>query len=124
MKNLKINLIPGDGIGVDVIHEGRKVLETLAEIDGGLKFDFCTLPWSCEYYLQHGVMMPADGLKILADCDAVLLGAVGGWQWDNLPGDKRPERALLGLRSGLGLYANLRPAALHPALAGACPPQM
>ena len=68
-----------------------------------------------------GEPLPAPTIAGCRNSDAVLLGAVGGPQWDTLPGDRRPERALLGLRSALGLYANLRPAVLHPALASACP---
>lgn len=77
MKKFTVKLIPGDGIGVDVIHEAVRVLEALARKHGGIAFDFQNLEWSCEYYLRTGRMMPSDGLKILADCDAILLGAVG-----------------------------------------------
>ena len=62
MKTLKINLIPGDGIGVDVVNEGVRVLDALAAKHGGLKFAYDKLPWSCAYYLEHGRMMPADGM--------------------------------------------------------------
>ncbi len=113
MKNIKLNLIPGDGIGVDVIQEGKKVLETLAELDGGLRFEFNTLPWSCEYYLKHGVMMPADGLKILADCDAVLLGAVG---FPGVPDAVSARDLLFPIRLGFEQYVNMRPIKLLPGL--------
>jgi 3-isopropylmalate dehydrogenase len=70
---------------------------------------------------EAGEPLPAETLEAARQCDAMLLGAVGGPQWDGLPGRLRPERALLGLRSGLGVFANLRPAALFPQLRGACP---
>ena len=77
MKRFTVKLIPGDGIGVDVVHEAVRTLNALAEKHGGIAFDFQELEWSCQYYLKTGSMMPADGMKILADCDAILLGAVG-----------------------------------------------
>ena len=113
MKTIHLNLIPGDGIGVDVIQEGKKTLEALAEIDGGLRFEFHTLPWSCEYYLKHGVMMPADGLKILADCDAVLLGAVG---FPGVPDAVSARDLLFPIRLGFEQYVNMRPIKLLPGL--------
>jgi 3-isopropylmalate dehydrogenase len=70
---------------------------------------------------EAGEPLPAETLEAARQCDAMLLGAVGGPQWDGLPGRLRPERALLGLRSGLGVFANLRPAALLPQLRAACP---
>jgi isocitrate/isopropylmalate dehydrogenase len=73
MNNYKINLIPGDGIGVDVVREGCRVMNAVAEKDGSFKFSYNNLPWSCQYYLEHGRMMPEDGLKILRECDAILL---------------------------------------------------
>src|SRR5699024_9412268 len=69
----------------------------------------------------YGEGLPKATLETCLKSDSVLLGAVGGPKWDTLPGDKRPEKALLGLREGLGLFANLRPAILHKALADACP---
>ena len=77
MKRFAIKLIPGDGIGVDVVNEAVRVLRAIADLHGGIDFAFDTLPWSCQYRLKTGHMMPADGMKILADCDAILLGAVG-----------------------------------------------
>ncbi|MEG1584928.1 MAG: 3-isopropylmalate dehydrogenase, partial [Anaerovorax sp.] len=68
-----------------------------------------------------GGCLPQETIQVCKNSDAVLLGAVGGWQWDTLPGDERPERALLGLRQELGLFANLRPAILFEQLADACP---
>ena len=62
MKTYKIAVIPGDGIGPEVIREGVRVMEKLAEVDGGFAFDFTWFPWGCDYYLQNGCMMPEDGL--------------------------------------------------------------
>ena len=109
MKEYTIKLIPGDGIGVDVIHEGRRVLEALAEKHGGIRFRFDTLPWSCKYYLETGKMMPEDGLKILADCDSILLGAVG---FPGVPDHVSLRELLLPIRVNFDEYVNLRPVKL------------
>ena len=77
MKRLKIAAIPGDGIGKEVVPAAIRVLETLSEIHGGLKFDFSFFPYGCDYYLKHGKMMPDDGLEKLKSFDAIFLGAVG-----------------------------------------------
>ena len=113
MKKFVINLIPGDGIGVDVIHEGVRVLNALARRNGGIAFEFKNLPWSCEYYLQTGRMMPVDGLKILADCDAILLGAVG---FPGVPDHVSLRELLLPIRVQFDQYVNLRPVKLLPGL--------
>jgi len=113
MQKYTIKLIPGDGIGIDVIREAVRVLEKLAEKDGGIKFDFQTLEWSCEYYLKTGRMMPVDGLKILADCDAILLGAVG---FPGVPDHVSLRELLLPVRVGFDQYVNLRPVKLLPGL--------
>jgi len=117
---LKLAVIPGDGIGPDIIKEAEKVLHRTAELfDHSITF---------EHYLAGGAAIDKTGeplpKRTLEGCqrsDSVLLGAVGGPAWDDLGGDMRPEAALLGLRAGLGLYANLRPAILYPQLADACP---
>ena len=118
--NYKIALIRGDGIGPEVVGEAVKVMEAVGE-KFGHTFTF-------EDVLMGGCAIDAVGKSYpdgTADkckaCDAVLLGAVGGWKWDTLPGDQRPERALLGLRKALGLFANLRPALLFEQLADASP---
>ena len=113
MQKFTIKLIPGDGIGVDVIREAVRLLNRLAEVDGGVKFDFQTLDWSCEYYLKTGHMMPADGLQILADCDAILLGAVG---FPGVPDHVSLRELLLPIRVGFDQYVNLRPVKLLPGL--------
>lgn len=77
MKKLKIASIPGDGIGKEVVPAAIDVLETISDLHGGLSFDFTEFPYSCDYYLEHGEMMPEDGLKRLSDFDSIFLGAVG-----------------------------------------------
>ncbi|ABR49583.1 3-isopropylmalate dehydrogenase [Alkaliphilus metalliredigens QYMF] len=116
----QITLIPGDGIGPEVIKEAVRVLETVGDTFGH-QFDFEeVLVGGCAYDAT-GEPLPRESLDSCQKSDAVLLGAVGGEKWDGLPGHQRPEAALLGLRKGLGLYANLRPAILHESLKNACP---
>lgn len=109
MKQYKINIIPGDGIGTEVIREGKRVLEILAQKHSGINFHFSSLPWGCEYYLKHGRMMPDDGLKILAECDAILLGAVG---FPGVPDHISLRELLLPIRVQFDQYVNLRPVRL------------
>jgi tartrate dehydrogenase/decarboxylase/D-malate dehydrogenase len=113
MKKFVINLIPGDGIGVDVIQEAVRVLQALARKNGGIEFDFRSLPWSCQYRLKTGRMMPEDGLSILADCDAILLGAVG---FPGVPDHVSLRELLLPIRVQFDQYVNLRPVKLLPGL--------
>ncbi len=115
-----IALVPGDGIGPDVVAEAVHVLKAVGTRFGH-GFEFRTLLAGGAAIDATGHPLPEDTIQSCRDSDAVLLGAVGGPKWDSLPGDQRPEKALLGLRSGLGLYANLRPAILFPELASACP---
>lgn len=118
--NYKIALIPGDGIGPEVVAETVKVLNKIAE-KYNHKFEYTkVLAGGCAID-ETGACLPQETIDICKSSDAVLLGAVGGWQWDTLPGNQRPERALLGLRKELGLFANLRPAILFDELADACP---
>ena len=77
MKTYKIAVIAGDGVGPEVMAEAVKVLKETARIDGRFDFTFTDYPWGCEYYLKTGRMMPEDGMEILKDYDAILLGAVG-----------------------------------------------
>ncbi|KHD85837.1 tartrate dehydrogenase [Heyndrickxia ginsengihumi] len=77
MKQYDIAVIPGDGIGKEVVPEGLKVLNTVADIHGGIHFNFTEFPWSCDYYAKHGKMMPDDGLQTLKNFHAIFLGAVG-----------------------------------------------
>ena len=118
MSAYKIALFPGDGIGTEVVEQTVKVLEDIAA-SFGLQFDFQTgLVGGCSID-EHGIPLTEDTLQLAKDSDAVLLGAVGGPKWEGLSYDVRPERALLRLRAELGLYANLRPAVVYPALVDA-----
>ncbi|MDD2533369.1 MAG: 3-isopropylmalate dehydrogenase [Eubacteriales bacterium] len=120
MTKFNIAVIPGDGIGPEVVNGTRLVLDAIAS-KFGHDFNYTELLAGGIAIDATGEPLPAATVAACKKSDAVLLGAVGGPQWDTLPGDKRPERALLGLRAELGLYANLRPAVLYPALAAACP---
>ncbi len=115
-----ITLIKGDGIGPEVIDEACKVLDKVGE-KFNHKFNYTEVLAGGIAIDTVGEALPQSTIDAALKSDSVLLGAVGGWKWDTLPGDKRPERALLGLRSELELYTNLRPAILHKALKDACP---
>ena len=117
--NYNIALVRGDGIGPEIVDSAVRVLEKIGEkyghtfnftryLAGGCAIDACGEP------------LPAETVEGCKNSDSVLLGAVGGPKWDTLPGHLRPEKALLGLRAALGLYTNLRPARIFPALKGAC----
>jgi 3-isopropylmalate dehydrogenase len=114
----KIAILPGDGIGPEVVAEAVKILERL-RLDFGLKIEIEAAPVGGTAYDIHKHPLPEATLKLARNADAVLLGAVGGVKWDTLPRELRPEKALLGLRSELKLFANLRPAILYPQLASA-----
>ncbi|MBD8068784.1 tartrate dehydrogenase [Bacillus sp. PS06] len=77
MKKIKLSVIPGDGVGKEIMPHSLRVLDKVADIHGGLSFEKVHHPWSCEYYLEHGEMMPKDGLHQLKDSDAIFLGSVG-----------------------------------------------
>ena len=116
MKNYKIAVIAGDGIGPEVIAEGVRVLEHVAKLDGGFSFEFTHFPWGCEYYLKNGKMMPDDAMEILSAFDAVYLGAVG---YPGVPDHISLWDLLLKIRHGFDQYVNVRPIKL---LGGApCP---
>lgn len=115
-----ITVIRGDGIGPEIVEQAIRVLNRIAEkfghtfcfqdvLAGGCAIDAC------------GTSLPEDTLQKCLNCDSVLLGAVGGPKWDGVPKEIRPEAALLGIRSAMGLYANLRPARLFRQLAAASP---
>jgi 3-isopropylmalate dehydrogenase len=114
----KIAVLPGDGIGPEVTAEAVKVLERLRK-DFGLKLEMEAAPVGGAAYDQRKHPLPESTLKLTKQADAVLLGAVGGTQYESLPRELRPEKALLGLRAELQLFANLRPAILYPQLAAA-----
>ncbi|MBQ3056019.1 MAG: 3-isopropylmalate dehydrogenase, partial [Clostridia bacterium] len=114
-----IALVKGDGIGPEIVDSAVRVLEKIGEkyghtfnftsyLAGGCAIDACGMP------------LPPETVEGCQKSDSVLLGAVGGPKWDTLPGNIRPEKALLGLRAALGLYTNLRPARIFPALKSAC----
>ena len=114
---MKIAVLPGDGIGPEIMAQAVKVMKAL-EADG-LKFELEEAPVGGAGYDAAGDPLPAPTLDLCRQADAVLFGAVGGPQYDSLPRAKRPEQGLLGLRKELGLFANLRPAVLYPELAAA-----
>ncbi|MBR2214209.1 MAG: tartrate dehydrogenase [Selenomonadaceae bacterium] len=109
MKNYKIAVIAGDGIGPEVVAVGKKVLAEVAKLDGNFTVEFTDFPWGCEYYLKTGEMMPADGLDVLKTFDAVYLGAVG---YPGVPDNVSLEGLLLKIRRGFDEYINLRPVKL------------
>ncbi|MGL4791437.1 MAG: isocitrate/isopropylmalate family dehydrogenase, partial [Anaerotignaceae bacterium] len=120
MAEINLAVIKGDGIGPEVITEAMKTLEVVGE-KFGHKFNFTeVLAGGCAIDAT-GQCLPEETVEVCKKSDSVLLGAVGGPKWDNVAGDQRPERALLGLREKLGLYANLRPAIIHRALSDASP---
>ena len=111
---MKIAVLPGDGIGTEIVAEAVKVLNTL-----DLKFEMETaLVGGCAYD-AHGHPLPDSTLKLAKEADAILFGAVGDWKYDTLDRPLRPEQAILGLRKNLGLFANFRPAICYPELVGA-----
>lgn len=116
----KLAVIPGDGIGPDVVEQTLLVLDKVGEKFGHTFHYHKVLAGGCAIDATGGCL-PQETIDVCKASDAVLLGAVGGWKWDTLPGDQRPERALLGLRKALGLFANLRPALLFEQLADASP---
>lgn len=118
--NYKLAVIPGDGIGPDVVEQTLLVLDKVGENFGHTFQYHKVLAGGCAIDATGGCL-PQETIDVCKASDAVLLGAVGGWKWDTLPGDQRPERALLGLRKALGLFANLRPALLFEQLADASP---
>ena len=118
--NYKIAVIPGDGIGPEVTAEAIKALDAVGE-KFGHKFEYTYLLAGGAAIDKTGRCLPEETVEKAKNSDAVLLGAVGGPKWDSLPGDERPEKALLGLRKALGLYANLRPAIMFDELKSACP---
>ena len=114
---MKIAILPGDGIGHEIMLEALRVLEVLRA--DGLKFETEKASVGGTAFDETGAPLPDATLKLCQQADAVLFGAVGGTQYDALPRDKRPEQAILGLRKNMQLFANLRPALLYPELANA-----
>lgn len=115
-----IALIPGDGIGPDVVGQAVKVLDKVAE-KYGHKFIYKEVIAGGSAIDKFGNPLPEEQLDICKSSDSVLLGALGGPKWDNVDPSIRPEKGLLGLRGGLKVFANLRPAVIFPQLKSACP---
>ena len=116
--NKKIALIPGDGVGPEIVKQGLKVLDAVSN-KYNCTFEYKELLMGGIAIDNTGHPLPEETIKICQESDAVLLGAVGGWKWDNFPGHLRPEAGLLGIRKALGVFANLRPAILFPQLKSA-----
>ena len=112
---MKIAILPGDGIGIEIIGEAVKVLDALRR--DGLAIETETAPIGGAGYDAAKQPLPAPTLALAQSADAVLMGAVGGPQYDTLPRALRPEQGILGIRKALSLFANLRPALLYPELA-------
>lgn len=108
---MKIAVLPGDGIGPEIVAEAVKVLNALGE-----SFEMESAPVGGAGYEAKGHPLPEDTLKLAKDADAILFGAVGDWKYDTLARELRPEQAILGLRKHLSLFANLRPAICYPEL--------
>ncbi len=119
MTSHTVCLLPGDGIGPEIIAEAVKVFHAIEKVSEH-RFTLVTGAIGGTAIDAHGTPLPEDVIALCRGADAVLLGAVGGAKWDNLPQEQRPERGLLGIRKALGLFANLRPAMLFPQLSGAC----
>jgi tartrate dehydrogenase/decarboxylase/D-malate dehydrogenase len=113
MNTWRIALIPGDGIGKEVIPAGRTVLEALAAADPSLRFEFSHFDWGGDYYRKHGVMMPADGLDALRDKDAILFGSAGDPQ---IPDHITLWGLRLAICQGFDQYANVRPTRILPGI--------
>ncbi|MBZ0105188.1 MAG: 3-isopropylmalate dehydrogenase [Sulfuricella denitrificans] len=114
---MKIAVLPGDGIGPEIVAQAVKVLKALAT--DGMKIELEQAHIGGAGYDAAGDPLPEATMKLAQASDAVLLGAVGGWEYDKLPRPMRPEQGLLRIRKGMGVFANLRPALLYPELASA-----
>ena len=109
MKTYRIAVIAGDGIGPEVLAEEKKVLDAVSAMDGRFSFAYTDFPWGCQYYLEHGEMMPEDGIETLKQYDAILLGAVG---YPGVPDHISLRDLLLRIRHDFDEYINLRPVKL------------
>ena len=111
MANYKVAVIPGDGVGLEVVDEGRKALETVADTTGGLSFQFTEFPWGSEFYRETGKLMPDDGIEKLKAFDTILFGAVGD---PNIPDHITLHGLLLPMRRSFDQGVCIRPAYLYP----------
>lgn len=110
MRDFHLALIPGDGIGKEVVPAGQRILDVVAEVHGGYRFTYQTFPWGCQYYLKEGQMMPDNGIETLKGYDAIFLGAVGDPSL--VPDHVSLWGLMLPIRRGLQHYVNLRPVKL------------
>lgn len=115
MRSYDIALVPGDGIGHDVIAEGVRLLRRLQDLDGGLQFRFTDYPYGCEYYLEHGAMMEPDALEKLRQHHAIYFGACG---FPGVPDHVSLWGMILPIRKAFNLWVNLRPCKLLPGIPG------
>ncbi len=106
VQKFQVAVIPGDGIGIEVVREGMRVLDAISELDGGIQFSYTGFPWGCRYYLEHGEMAPGEFLGTLRDFDSIFLGAVG---FPGVPDHVSLWGLLLPIRRGFEQYVNLRP---------------
>ena len=118
VKNIAV--IRGDGIGPEIVEQALKVLDKIAELYGHT-FTYTDVDMGGCAIDQYGDPLPEAELQKCLASDSVLLGAVGGPRWNDVPGHMRPEKGLLRLRSGMGVYSNNRPARIWPQLADASP---
>lgn len=116
----RIALIPGDGIGPEIVAQAKAVLDRVAEIFGH-EFTYTQVSMGGNAIDRYGDPLPQEMLDKCLASDSVLLGAVGGPKWNGVPGPQRPEKGLLRLRAGMGVYSNNRPAKIWPQLASASP---
>ena len=115
MATYRLSVVPGDGVGREVVPEGLKAVHAAAETTGAFAFETVDYPWSCEYYTQHGVMMEPDALERMRDSDAIYLGAIG---FPGVPDHVSLGQMLLPIRQQFDLYINLRPIRLLPGIKG------
>lgn len=120
MSEFNITLIPGDGIGPEIVNGAVTVLDAVSK-KYNHKFNYTEVYMGGCAIDKYGVPLPDETVEICKKSDSVLLGAVGGPKWDSVPSEKRPEKGLLGIRKALGLYSNLRPSILKPQLKDASP---
>ena len=122
--NYNVTVIPGDGIGPEIVREARKVMDKVGQVYGH-RFDYTEILMGGCSIDAYGVPLTEEALETARKSDAVLLGAIGGnvgnSRWNDVAPNLRPEAGLLAIRKGLGLFANIRPAYLYNELAEACP---
>lgn len=116
----KIGVIRGDCSSREIVAQTLRVLDAIAH-KYGHEWEYVDVAMGGDAIDRYGNPLPDHELEKCLNCDAVLLGAVGGPKWEGLPGDQRPEKGLLALRKGMGLFSNLRPAKIWPQLADASP---